>query len=309
MNYSMKKHNGIISLWKFIYSIMIVCTHVGQMTTSNAKYVFEAGSVGVEFFFIVSGYFLGKKALTYRTIQDDELGKETFDFIWKKIKTFFPWMLITYIFSVPAFYFVNHLHKFQIINSIWDILFLKESGIKYYSVMGVTWYISIMLIVMTFLYPLILKYRKNFVYIIAPLIVILVGGYVSHKYGNIGAPDTWDGFVYKSFWRGLFEISLGVIIYEFVEKIKSIDFTKFAKILLTITEMIGFVSILLIVNIKDAHNKYDFIMILIMAISISISFSEKTYDLKIWNNKVIYFLEKLSLPVFLNQIWIILIRH
>ena len=70
-------------------------------------------------------------------------------------------------------------------------------------------------------------------------------------------------------------------------------------------ESIGFISILFIVNINNANNKYDSIMLLILAISIIIAFSEKSFSQKYLKGKFIYFMEKISLPLYLNQIWII----
>ena len=66
-------------------------------------------------------------------------------------------------------------------------------------------------------------------------------------------------------------------------------------------------SIFLISNIKGANGKYEFLMLLILGISIAIAFSEKTVTYKLSNNKFCYYLEKLSLPIYLNQIWIILL--
>ena len=162
-----------------------------------------------------------------------------------------------------------------------------------------------MIIAMNIIYPMVLKFRKNFVYIIAPTIVVFVGGYIAHRYGNIASIDIWTGLVYKCLLRGFFEISLGVILYAVAQKLKSINFTQLAKVILTCIEIIGFTSIFIVVNIKNAHNKYDFIMILILSICISIACSEKTLLLKFCNNNFFYFLEKLSLPMYLNQIWII----
>ena len=89
------------------------------------------------------------------------------------------------------------------------------------------------------------------------------------------------------------------------EKLKQINFTKFAKILLTIIEIVGFCSILFIVNINEANTKYDSVMLLIIATSITIAFSQQTVLLNHLNNKFVYFLERLSLPLYINQIWII----
>ena len=306
-----KKHNGIISFWKFMFTLMIIALHVGLrmkgmlgITLPN-KNIFNGGSIGVEFFFIVSGYLMTKSALRVN-IENSNLGLITFKYIWKKIKAFFPYMLIAYSCALILHIQISNLKNYQIINTIWDVLLLRMSGIKYWhGILGVAWYISAMLICMIILYPLAIKYKKNFIYIIAPLSVIFIGGWISHTYGNIADPEVWTGIIYKSLLRGFFELSLGAIAYQFAEYVKSLSFTKLGSRVLTFIEIIGFLSIFYFVNKPSPHDKYDFIMILILFISISIAFSEKSILQNFSNNKLFYYMEKISLPMYLNQIWII----
>lgn len=300
-----KKHNGIISFWKFMFSILIVIFHLTIMT-EGGEVLFKYGAIGVEFFFLISGYLMTKKAMSNNK-DCSNIGQETAGYIWKKIKAFFPYILIAFIISL----FVNNWNepykKNQIVNSVWNLLLMQMSGIKETSVVGQTWYISAMLISMMILYPLIRKYKKNFTYLIAPIIVLLLSGWISHTYGKLTGPLTWTGFAYKGLLRAFFEIALGSILYEIAEKMKNINFTKFARLILTAIEIVGFISIFFITNIKDASSKYDFIMLAILAISITISFSEKTIFYNFANNRFFYYLEKLSLPIYLNHIWIIII--
>ena len=58
-----KKHNGIISLWKFIFSLVIMIYHAKIFFPEENIPIFRGGYIGVEFFFLVSGFFLAKKAL------------------------------------------------------------------------------------------------------------------------------------------------------------------------------------------------------------------------------------------------------
>lgn len=303
------KHNGIISFWKFMFCLLIMGLHVAEAIIgnknlkTNATIIFWAGSIGVEFFFLVSGYLLGKKAMN--TENKGDLGEATYHFIKKKVGSFFPYILLTFIVAVPVYYSLQNLQKSDLVNSVWDLLLLTISGMRYHRFLGVVWYISAMLLCMILLFPLIVKYKKKFTYIIGPLIVILISGYIGKEYGNIANPWLWNGFVYKGLIRAFFEISLGVLLYSFTEKIKKVKFTKLSRILLTVIEIVGFTSIFFIVNLKDAHSKYDYIMILLLSISISLAFSEKTLLLKFCNNKIFYFLEKLSLPMYLNHKWIV----
>ena len=47
------------------------------------------------------------------------------------------------------------------------------------------------------------------------------------------------------------------------------------------------------------------ILIFYLSICIAIAFSEKTFDYKFLSNKVVNYLEALSLPIYLNHSWII----
>ena len=58
-----KARNGSLDLMKFVFSIVIVLLHSGNLFGRNK--FFPAGHIGVEFFYIVSGYYMAKSALRY----------------------------------------------------------------------------------------------------------------------------------------------------------------------------------------------------------------------------------------------------
>lgn len=289
-----------------MFSMMIVIFHAKVLATNGENPLFLYGAIGVEFFFITSGYLMTKKALSIKK-DCSNIGEETFEYIWKKIKAFFPYVLIAFIISLLVKNEYYSYKKNKIINSVWALLFIDMGGIKRPYILEQTWYISAMLISMIILYPLIRRYKRNFIYIVSPLIVIILGGWLSYTYGDLRGPFLWTGIVYKGILRAFFELALGAIVYEFVNKIKNVNFTKHGKVFLTIIEVLGFVSIFIITNLNNASKKYDFIMLAILAISIGVAFSEKTMFYKISNNKFCYYLEKLSLPIYLNHLWIITI--
>lgn len=292
-------HNGIISFWKFMFAIMIVIYHF-NLGIKYEKAILRNGYIGVEFFFIVSGYLMTKKALNKKEGCLD-IGYETFQYILKKIKGFFPFMLVA--FSITLF--INAISKGyslgSIANSIWNLFFLETSGIKTTLVIGQTWYISAMLIAMLILYPLIRRYKKNFVYLIAPVIVIFIGGWISHNYGTLNGWQ-YTGVVYKCLLRAFFELALGAILYEISTKMRDINFNKFGSIILTLIEILGFIVTFVIAN--KTNSKYDFIVLALISISVIIAFSEKTIFYNLTNNKFFYYLEKLSLPIYLNHQWV-----
>ena len=171
-----EKHNGEIGLWKFIYCLMIIILHYTVNAKSSVRFGFAGGSIGVEFFFIVSGYLLGKKALKVKKY--DSVGKETYEYIKKRIKGIYPLYIIILLFTFIGFLIIKNYKFYQILNFIWDFLFLRNAGLKYSTLIYVGWYLSVLFIMSLILYPLVVKYKENFLYLIGPVIILLVGGFL-----------------------------------------------------------------------------------------------------------------------------------
>lgn len=86
MNNESKKHCGKIGLMKFIFALTILARHIGARYTEG-NFLFGAGSIAVEFFFIVSGFLFCKKYINYD--KKESIGDTMLDFIIKKFKTVF----------------------------------------------------------------------------------------------------------------------------------------------------------------------------------------------------------------------------
>ena len=146
-----------------------------------------------------------------------------------------------------------------------------------------------MLIIQFVLYPILIKYKTNFVFIIRPIIVSIVGWDLFIKYGNFAAPWALNTFRYKGLLRAIFGINLGMFLYVIKMRFSKIELIDFSKFTLTIIEILGYSSIFLLVNKVDVHNRFDALMIIIFAVCILISFSEKVYLNDFCNNKLVTF--------------------
>ena len=310
----MIKRNGKIELLRFIFCAYVFLFHINKHFFDSKLGIgsffefFRHGNMGVEFFFILSGFLLAKSAC--KPINDYggySLGSDTVSFMKRKILAVFPAHTVAYIIT-----FVSHcaLHKILSIPGIISLmvralpgfLFMNKVGIKFEAIISVEWYISSMLICMLIIYPLCRKYGKTFTNVIAPIAGILILGYLFHRYGGTGTASVWTGFTFKTNLRAFSLICLGTTCYSVCNRISKMSFTRFDRILLTVFEFGCFFATLIYIC-SDINTKYSAIIIMCMLAEVTLIFSGITFGNKLFTNKFTVFLGKLSLPFYLSQIF------
>lgn len=301
----MKKHNGIISIWKFIFSIVIVFYHCQRFYGTGIKPLFSGGYIAVEFFFIVSGYFFAKNTIE---TESKKIGIDTIKYVSKIIKNLLPYILISYFLLLIVIIFFDTITFSELINSIWYGLLFRQLGFRTIGITNQMWYLTAMIIVFLIMSPLLRKFKDNCICLISPLIVLLGLGYLNHNWiGLDHAYNIWDKFCYTGMYRALIEINIGMIIYEINKYFSYIDLKFAGKILSTILGEILLIICIIIIQFSNASYNYDYVMLLFISISILIITSEKTLELKYLSNNITYYLEKLSTPMFINHMFVILL--
>lgn len=300
--------NGVIDLMRFVFCIIIVIFHsrnLGGGTVAKPLFA-DAGYICVEFFFLVSGFLMAKSALTMPD-SSQGLGVETVRFLWKKIRLVLPYYFLAIVFSfvqqivANGFSFAVAVQNFLL--GIWDITFLSASGIEGFSLIYATWYLSAMYLAMLILFPMLRKWKKNFIYIIAPLLAIFLLGYLSQIYGNLDQyTNHWNG-VFSGMIRAVAEISLGCVCYAACEKIKSCRFTRLSRVLITIAQIVGYGYV-----VYRMHNlpgkQFGFVLVAILAICLTLSFSGQGIAAPFFHGSAYPWLGKMSLIIYVNHMWI-----
>ncbi len=211
----MKKRNGEIDFLKFVFAIIIAGYHASIFYNSESYTLWPTGYIGVEFYFIVAGFLLAKESQNYN-------GEDIFDLnikrIIKRFKNLFPYIFIACLTSILIYSFI---YKWEIktlflttIDSSVEIFGLQMTGIAGYIATGVTWYLSALYLMEFILYPLLCKKYELFAKYLAPLIVIMLSGYLCVSTNTISNPGEWMGFAYKGLLRSMIGISAGVVAYE-----------------------------------------------------------------------------------------------
>lgn len=271
------KRNGSIDFWKFVFAVVIVIFH-GKSFGVKEKAYFQGGYIGVEFFFIVSGFLMANSAERNRVANEAlSLGKDTFLFMKKKIVGLMPNIYVAWVIG----FIVEHIGEFSVKGmledafcSMGELLFLTESGFKEYTANSVCWYISAMLIAMLLLYPLMRRYQDTFFYIIAPLLCIFLFGFTYHELQSISVPYKWVfGICYKSIIRAILDIGIGCICYKVSFALRDKKYTRFARCLWAVVELGGY-GVTLVLSWNHGGERLDWYLTLFLSVAIICSFSQ-----------------------------------
>lgn len=180
---------------------------------------------------MISGYFTARKAASRNEggIEIEILGRETFEYILRKIKGVFPLFILSYIptFIISSLYstILNPLYSIHdglrnLLDAFYELTFVTMGGFSGYLANGVSWFFSALFLSTAIIYPILRKHYDMFVYLIAPLGSIFILGYLSQTYGHLNLwRSDFNGFTYPGMFRALIEVSLGAVGYEISRRI------------------------------------------------------------------------------------------
>lgn len=219
---------------------------------------------------------------------------------------------------------------------LYEATLLRNFGLDFDRLLDQAWYLSAMLLVMLILYPIYAKNKRRFEYVIAPIIAVgLLGFLFFHGQSLLNPSKRYElfykyAFTYKGNVRALAEICLGVVCYRVCEWVKRFDFTMLGRVLLAIVELFGYVFSILCMHtlalanqnqfwhklsqafaaagadIKTVDLGYDkaflslhFVVLFLLAISVTITFSEKSVISPLFNHKIFSLMGQYSLYPYL----------
>ena len=299
MEVKQKVRNGEIDILRFIFAICIFIYHFAYISGYYPS-ICRMGWISVEFFFLVSGYFMASTAKKYLSTPTGEtIASKTWTFILSKIKIFYPYYLFSLIIK---FIFIAVTSPYKktfsvLIKSLPSIFILyyplnwNDKGLYFTG----AWYLSAMIISMIILFPLLLRKYDVMSKIIFPIVSLFILGFIMHEYKKLNTHGEWNVFTYTGLLRSTAELMLGVFLKEIVDKINELKERK-ASILLTIVKYFIY-SCILICVVKFDFRKFDIYLLLFMAVAIVLSMSQLTYSIK--QTRFSDYLGKFSLIVYI----------
>lgn len=291
--------NYYIDFLKFIFSIIIVFYHSWLFTGVFGDGYFNRGFYAVDFYFIVTGFlFINSIEKLTKKKTKESIGLLNIKFVFNKIKQLLPNILFIFIIGYLLVYRTGALdyHKLFSNSNITEFLFsgFLNQGMF---INKSCWYISVMIIVLFILFPLAYKFKKNYNYLIAPLIVIGTLGICNYFQIDINDPLGGDFIFINGFYKGIIFINLGVVAYELCNYIKK----KQIKQTISLTIIETCIYLFLITNMQfDISDSY--LIAILFLIGIAITFSNTSYSSKLFTSPIFQKLGKFGFILYLNNI-------
>lgn len=303
--------NYEIEFFKFLFSIVILVFHSKLFACVDGNpNLLPKGYLGVEFFFMVSGYFM---AMSVESNAKKGLEPSPFQFVFKRGWRLVPALLFGFIVSFVVWNCVCEPKSARDIfialtYAIPEITLTGYLGVNFrsYYYNGPTWYISSMLVIMFVLYPFLKKYKEKFGCYIAPILAVFSYSIISFKRGDLATLREWMGFVLGSSLRACGGICLGITVYYICKKAKesSIKLNIAGKVVVQILEVAICLTLYMYMAklyTSDYHYASDYMFVFFSFILLIIIFGKDVDTSKIFGAKPMQWLYKLSLPIYINQ--------
>jgi len=310
--------NAIIEFLRFFAITAIVFFHI-ETYYFHAYFHFDYAYIFVEFFFILTGFLTMMKI----SKKDNFTNTEVFELFKQKIKTFYvPYLLAFIISFLIICVYIEKIKISEIFLKIlsykWEILGLQNSGliydIKWDKILNIpAWYISSLIIAFALFCILATKFRKVFIFIIAPISAFLTYSTFINQFStldlNIQVTNICGFFVQTGNMRAFAGMSVGAIFYYLYKKIIEKEIKIKTKILATVVEVILIFSLVYLFVFNYLIKKEDLLFYIpIFGILIMLGFSNLGFIsnlLSRYFNKIFGYLGGLSLYIFLLQFPII----
>lgn len=300
-----KQRNGWIDILRLMFAVLIVLFHTEELNIDGENFLIcPGGYIGVEFFFLVSGFLMAATAARQRNTEEIDTGTLTIRFVRRKISVFFPYYVVAFLFALITWMirFEGNSRVFwmRIREAFFEFVLMKGIGLGNSSCLNSpTWYLSAMVLCMLAIYPWLIRKRKLYTHICVPVTsVIILAHFYSQKGGIQQNPDLF-GINYWRILRAFVELNLGCVCYEVSSVLSQKQYGSLKKGILTCAEIALYAFPLILSFFTKAD--YDYILLFSLMAGVTLSFSGVTYTSSIPSGKASAFLGKFSLVLYLNH--------
>jgi peptidoglycan/LPS O-acetylase OafA/YrhL len=258
---------------------------------------FQHGYLAVDFFFIVSGFFLANTVLT----SDINI----FSWIKHKAVKIYPLYLGSIIVILCGEFIIGCLNDTGIltfvkqnIDVVYEIFFLQRAGFTMYNINFPDWYISSMLFTGFILFYFFSTYRES----LLPMLFIIVITSLSYLINRSGYINQHSAIVFGLVdvgnIRALAGMSAGITLHSCIQNSKNVQ----SRILANVIEIIALLFIVLIIFLPNQEfQKTDILCYPLFSVVVFSCFKCRGIVSKFLENKILSFLSKYGLSLYLTH--------
>lgn len=280
--------NNILDFYRIIFTL-IICLHHFQGTLDTK--IISTGYIGVEFFFILSGFFL------YKSFKKNN-NETAFQYTVKRIKRLYPEYILAFILCFILQMAQSGKEKSVdfIFQAISEITLMQNIGIFRGGFNYPLWYLSVLIFAGYIVYELLKKDKETFSKIISPIAIVFTFSLLNSMGKGLENWDTVYG-IYLPLLRGFSDICIGVLISEFVDTKYFKDIEE-KKGIFRIVEILTYACLLYIIIFQ---NKFAMYSILLIPIVILAANNKNSLAYKFLNWKIFGNIGKLTYTMYLNH--------
>ena len=343
-----KQKNGSVEFLRFLFTSIIIFFHINLDLWDQKKVIavigdapvtfFNHGNIGVEFFFLVTGWLMAKSIYS-RYIQpktschaessgkadradkagstDQTMGAgstggadnvrtgiftETMSFVTHKAHAIFPYYLLACALTPLVRLMTDRtLTLSYFMNRLPSLFFLQRVGIGK-PFIGCTWYLSSMLIALVAAYPLCRRFYKAYTLLIAPVLCAVLLGAIIVLTGTLGDIGDWFFFTYKTNVRAFAEISMGATAFEITRRMQGRAYPKAVRFLFSLTALIC-LGLSLAYMCSAMGGEYGLVVFYLLFVLVVIAFSGEGILCRtgFFSHPVFTYLGRISLPMYVTQ--------
>ena len=293
--------NYMIDIYRVLFTIMICLMHFETELFPSEKSIFEGGYLGVEYFFVLSGYLLCKayESKKYENALDYTIAKVKRLMPYNTIMVFWGLVYGSYICLTELGMGMRELIKWGIQSTLYavDEIFFLQMFFPSGWINFPTWYISV-LIVVGFGYYLFLEKSSNDYGIYKMGIFVIA--FVAFLYQSYGSLDVHVGatLIFKiapGVLRGVAEIGVGILACKLD---KCIVLSHTHACIIKALLILGLISII----VWYPHTNLDVVFVMLIMALITLEFKYpvriKSMDNKHWRRTLWGWVSKITLGVY-----------
>ena len=306
----MTKRNNLLELWRFVFCMAVLLMHFVNsynQTIGGLPRICYAGYLGVEFFFIVAGYFIGAyydKHQFQKSIPDRM--RSIISYAWSRFVRLYPLYLVALVMIlIVRTIFVGKSFGYiltRIKNCFAEFILLQWSPLGNEVMISAGWFVPAVLFGGLFFVILLAFTGRVGGYVIAPVTSFLIYRYYFNLIGKIDVIASYHGVV-----RAIAGVGFGVFIYFIVKSLcqllQKYNLTKIYSIIGVTLSSLIFTGIFIYTNFGH-RCKIDFLIIALFGIGILLLMSSRV-KLPEKLDKLFGTLGKTTYPIYVLQMPII----